>query len=488
MRELAAAGEVFTGEPPPPEATQEGFPTPEHPPRAQLSEADAKRAIAVFGQRAFDALGAVRGDALRICGDDFVCWVERTEVPKDIRPAIPFVCPIVFDGRVWHDVLPGPDRLGTVLATLALALDDRLVRESVLRACDALVGPAIRTEAAAVSLTQTRPEESHYARAPRAAPAEVTKHFEPPHVAGRAFTFCANLVYDPVTYAPSFLRLTLDLDTVKLSVERLCRGRDPGVEFMLRGRPLVAEDGRALHAPLRGPSSSGHPAVRAWREAAAAEHASIASFARATLELMAVGAPLSLVARSHQAALDEVRHARLSLAVARRLAGDESALAAMDDIDDSGVTSETDDCAFGPLPVASPRVSAGPQTSSLALVATTTLVEAAVPETLAALAAGVAARRCRHADVRAALDEIHADETRHAALAWDIVDWCVVRDNDARAAVAALAATIAPPGLRVSTVESDDDGQLSAATEQRCFGVAFHEAVLPRLRGLMERR
>ena len=46
--------------------------------------------------------------------------------------------------------------------------------------------------------------------------------------------------------------------------------------------------------------------AQAWRLSGLAEHSSVAAFARAALELMAVGAPAELGADAHQAAIDEV--------------------------------------------------------------------------------------------------------------------------------------------------------------------------------------
>ena len=54
---------------------------------------------------------------------------------------------------------------------------------------------------------------------------------------------------------------------------------------------------------------------------AAVEHASIASFARAALELLSLGAPADLVRDTHLAALDEIKHARDCYALASKLAG-----------------------------------------------------------------------------------------------------------------------------------------------------------------------
>ena len=52
-----------------------------------------------------------------------------------------------------------------------------------------------------------------------------------------------------------------------------------------------------------------------------AEHASIASFARFTLQLLALGAPSGLVSRSIAAMADEVRHARFGFGLVEALSG-----------------------------------------------------------------------------------------------------------------------------------------------------------------------
>ena len=58
-----------------------------------------------------------------------------------------------------------------------------------------------------------------------------------------------------------------------------------------------------------------------WLRAALLEHASIASFARFSLELLRYGAPPELVVGAHRAALDEVAHARLAFALASSWSG-----------------------------------------------------------------------------------------------------------------------------------------------------------------------
>ena len=76
--------------------------------------------------------------------------------------------------------------------------------------------------------------------------------------------------------------------------------------------------GFGSHEPRVSPltlSDADSVQARKWLAAALAEHASVASFSKFALELLAVGAPASLLQRAHQAALDEIRHAQLSFDV-----------------------------------------------------------------------------------------------------------------------------------------------------------------------------
>jgi hypothetical protein len=164
------------------------------------------------------------------------------------------------------------------------------------------------------------------------------------------------------------------------------------------GRPLVI-DGRATVAAATIPDER-------WARDALAEHASIASFARAAIELMAVGAPLDLLADVARAMADEVEHARLC----SELAGHP--------------------IAFGPLPTAAPR------DPDLARLAVDTFVEGCVGETTAALAAAREASASTDPEVARVLRKIADDEARHAALAWRTLAWAIATGGEpVRAAV-----------------------------------------------------
>jgi hypothetical protein len=138
--------------------------------------------------------------------------------------------------------------------------------------------------------------------------------------------------------------------------------------------------------------------ARHWSTVARAEHASIASFARAALDLMALGAPPDLLAATQAACLDELRHAQLFFGLASGVSG--SAVGP------------------GPLPVPSPAAPVTPESFLDAL-----LRDACVNETLAVCQAVAEHAACGDPTVQAVLRTIIDDETRHAALAWRTLRW-----------------------------------------------------------------
>src|SRR4051812_39178148 len=69
------------------------------------------------------------------------------------------------------------------------------------------------------------------------------------------------------------------------------------------------------------PESLRRALVEHWTRAAQMEHASVAAFSRFSLQLLAVGAPPSLLQDAHRAALDEITHAELCFSLATSYAG-----------------------------------------------------------------------------------------------------------------------------------------------------------------------
>jgi hypothetical protein len=141
--------------------------------------------------------------------------------------------------------------------------------------------------------------------------------------------------------------------------------------------------------PRRARDIGGH-----FARAAQLEAASVYAFRALRDELVAHGAPARLVRAAERAERDEVRHTRVTAALARR---------------------------FGAEPRA-PRVDAH-VVRSLEEVARENAVEGCVRETYGALLGTWQALAAEDRVVRAAMRKIAADETRHAALAWEVAAW-----------------------------------------------------------------
>jgi hypothetical protein len=217
-----------------------------------------------------------------------------------------------------------------------------------------------------------------------------------------------------------------------------------------RGRQL-RRLGRVLLPSLRQDSAwascamaldgQGAPAEVAdrWRENGKTEHASVAAFARLTLDLMALGAPPRLIAAANQDALDEIRHTELCFSLARA-------------IDGKTVSP-------GPFPEAQ-RVATLPRARPLALakLAVDSLIDGALHEGVSARIIAKLAPRAEVQGIRAALKEIAADEGRHAAHGWAVVDWCLDEGGSAVGAALLGALRVVPREMRSELPEPASDG------------------------------
>jgi hypothetical protein len=156
-----------------------------------------------------------------------------------------------------------------------------------------------------------------------------------------------------------------------------------------------------IDASVAGTTPFEDEAERAWLgKAAFDEHASIAAFARTICQLLALGAPASLVERTQHALADEIRHASQTFAWLERLGGG----------------------AVGPaaLPDAAAPIDATP-TALLRDV----FRGGCVGETLAAHEVHARATAARDAELASFYRRVCEDEARHAALAYDTARWLV---------------------------------------------------------------
>jgi hypothetical protein len=259
---------------------------------------------------------------------------------------------------------------------------------------------------------------------------------------------------------------------------QMCCYKTSQISCAIIGRPFLVGD-RMLYAEARPGGARGwtereaapdatalSPELREvlaaeWLSDALLEHASVAAFSRFSLELLAVGAPADLVALSHEAALDEVRHARRCFALAGAYRGHELEPA--------------------PFPFGgSVEVSA-----DLADVAVRAAREGCVGETLAAALAAEQGARASDPAVRAVLAGIAEDEARHAELAWRTVAWAIRTGGDrVRQAVAAVFAEATrelsqPEPTDTRNPDLEAHGRLEASAAQSVKRRALRDIVLP---------
>lgn len=241
--------------------------------------------------------------------------------------------------------------------------------------------------------------------------------------------------------------------------------RSAAVEARSDWQSPRSPDLSALDAPTRAELS------RAYREDALLEHASIASFSRFVLQLLALGAPAALVAEATRAIHDEIEHATICFGLASAYAGE----------------------TLGPSPL--PMNGALDGVGDPSAIVAAAVREGCVGETLAALHARAAAEQARDPVVRAALRTIADDEERHAALAFRFVAWALgsgppaAREGALRALRELLSSESAAPA-RFAELEPHPailraHGRASAIEIERARIRGLAEVVEPAARALL---
>jgi len=160
---------------------------------------------------------------------------------------------------------------------------------------------------------------------------------------------------------------------------------------------------RSRAAPLERqvePSEPNAGVARGWLALGLRAHASVAAFARFSLQLLQLGAPAELVAAAATAMQDEIQHARACFELARR--------------------HSSDDAGPGRLALDGALEQIDPAT-----VVLDTIREGCVGQTLAALEAAEALQHCEEPAARAVLARIAREGGHHAELAWRFVAWAI---------------------------------------------------------------
>ena len=204
-----------------------------------------------------------------------------------------------------------------------------------------------------------------------------------------------------------------------------------------KGRPLRGRFERRRRNPLGRNESHEDVAARHWQDMAQEEYESIAAFSEVALDLMAAGAPVELVTRCHEAALEEARHTRTCLDVALRVNGRAARI---------GMTPR--------LRVARRRPRW--RGALLARLAVESYVDGWVGEASSARVLAQLAREARDSEIGNALRHLAREEMGHARLGEDIVRWCASEGDPLveyalRIARRRLARTHLPPADRLES-------------------------------------
>lgn len=206
----------------------------------------------------------------------------------------------------------------------------------------------------------------------------------------------------------------------------------------------------------------------AWLEAGLGEHASVAAFARFVLHLMSLGAPPDLLRAAIRAMDDEVEHARLCFAVAKRCIGTPA----------------------GPGPLDLSNVFAAADDPHSILDAA--ILEGCIAETISARCAEEALRRLKDESMRTSLTRIAEDESRHADLSWDFVSWMLSTDPSLRQAASTCfsralenQAADGHEGIQVEFASVEEFGHLCPSSRARVADEVVRGEIRPRMEALL---
>lgn len=208
-----------------------------------------------------------------------------------------------------------------------------------------------------------------------------------------------------------------------------------------------------------------------WEREAATEHASIAAFARASLSLMAIGAPPELLIETQAAALDEVEHAKIAYSLSSMYSGDSVGPGSLD------------------------LRSLGEVARTPAAVAREAIIEGCAGESVAALSLREAAQSALDPAIAPALRRIATDEERHAELAWRTVAFALRSDPEpVKQAILECIQIFTGELLDLASGPAEADaldlsahGVLGVPAQRRIRAAALSEVVLPCLRALLAR-
>lgn len=205
------------------------------------------------------------------------------------------------------------------------------------------------------------------------------------------------------------------------------------------------------------------PLAQAWLDDALAEHASIAAFSKLSLQLMALGAPPHLLKQCHEAALDEIEHAKCCFRLASKYAGKPMGAGHFPDLLGLRIKRTT----FENLAVES-------------------LVDGCLMEGWSAAVIAESAARTEDPGLQETLERIAKDENQHTKLAWDILIWALDQDPKRVQKSMRQALDTLPTRPRIKAMTGfESQGRLEAKAQLEAF-LAVRESVITRAVSLFQ--
>ena len=147
-----------------------------------------------------------------------------------------------------------------------------------------------------------------------------------------------------------------------------------------------------------------------WRDSALAEHASVAAFARFTLELLTLGAPAELIEETQRAMGDEIRHARLCFSLSSIFEGH----------------------AVGPGEFEGAGIGSAVHLTDTMMGL---VLDGCINETIAAAVVQAESQCASDKALGGLLAELAEDERRHSTLSWKALRWILNQHPERRAEV-----------------------------------------------------
>ena len=171
------------------------------------------------------------------------------------------------------------------------------------------------------------------------------------------------------------------------------------------------------------------------------EHASVASFARHTLQLLTMGAPAELLTASQKASIDEIKHAKMCYGLAGNFLRSRV---------EAGVLDVEESLEF----------------STHKDIIQSVITEGCIGETLSAIQMKVGSQSAKQSVVKQILEEIAIDESKHAQLAWNTIQWAIERYPELQSFIKDIFSNILEKGLEQEALDYDEPREFVSECDQ----------------------